>query len=245
MLLSLAGFGLSLLPLFFISNALQPVVASSIAGESAEYFGFLVIGFGVLAVVAAAMSALPATISGNISSGTFEALLSTPLTMTGLVVGLSSYALLWSFLRACLIIAGAVLIGMNLVWQGIPAALLILALLATSYFTVALVAAALVLAFRTSGPLITGVITLSSLLGGVYYSTSVIPSWIQNISAFVPLTYGLRAIRRVLLTGASLADVWDDVMILSLFAAVLLAGGSVAFYVALRHSRRCGTLAQY
>jgi ABC-2 type transport system permease protein len=142
-------------------------------------------------------------------------------------------------------IAGATLVGLSLFWQGIPLALLILLLLVAAYFTVALLSAALVLAFRTSGPLITAVLTLSSLLGGVYYSTAVIPSWLQGFSTLVPLTYGLRSIRRVLLTGATLGDVWGDVFTLAVSAVLLLAAGAAAFAMALRHSRSRGTLAQY
>jgi ABC-type multidrug transport system permease subunit len=68
---------------------------------------------------------------------------------------------------------------------------------------------------------------------------------LQQLSAAVPLTYGLRAMRRLLLTGASPTDVWNDAVILAIFAAVLMFLGSVAFAAALRHSRRFGTLAQY
>ena len=36
----------------------------------------------------------------------------------------------------------------------------------------------------------------STLLGGVYYPTTVIPSWLASASEFVPLGYGLRALRQ-------------------------------------------------
>jgi ABC-type multidrug transport system permease subunit len=120
-----------------------------------------------------------------------------------------------------------------------------LLLLSAAYFTVALIASALILVFRTSGPLVTAVITVSALLGGAYYSTAVIPSWLQSLSTVVPLTYGLRATRRLLLAGEPLTAVWGDVAILLVMTAALLVVGGSSFGAALRHSRRAGTLGQY
>jgi ABC-type multidrug transport system permease subunit len=79
----------------------------------------------------------------------------------------------------------------------------------------------------------------------VYYSTAVIPSWLQDLSGFVPLTYGLRAVRQLLLTGASIREVTGDVLVLLGMTIVSLSLGCWLFILALRHSQRAGTLAQY
>ena len=79
----------------------------------------------------------------------------------------------------------------------------------------------------------------------MYYPTTVIPGWIESISAFLPLTYGLTALRAVLLEGRSLATVWRDVSILLVFTAVSLVVSAAAFGAALRYARRIGNLAQY
>ncbi len=245
LVISLVGFAIGFVPMFFVANAIQPIVADSISGESDRYFSFLVFGLMAQSIVTAAASTLPVAIAGSISSGTFEALLSTPVSVFRLVVGLCSYSVCWSLFRGALMVAGAALFGAHIFWGGIPLSILSMALLMASYFAIALVAAALILVFRTSGPLVTGVLMVSSLLGGVYYSTTAIPSWIQTLSQFVPLTYGLRAVRRVLLTGATLGDVWSDLAALALISLVLVVAAGVMFQLAMRHSRRAGTLAQY
>jgi ABC-2 type transport system permease protein len=89
------------------------------------------------------------------------------------------------------------------------------------------------------------VLLLSGLLGGVYYPTSVIPSWIQSLSSVVPLTYGLRALRRVWLDGVGYREVLPDVLTLAAMALVLLALGIGAFVTGMRYARRAGTLAHY
>jgi ABC-2 type transport system permease protein len=124
-------------------------------------------------------------------------------------------------------------------------AVLILLLIVMAYFAIGLMAAAMVLAFRTTGPLPQVVLLLSGLLGGVYYPTSVIPSWIQSVSSVVPLTYGLRALRRVWLDGAPVGEVVPDVLVLAGMAIALLTLGIGIFAAGMRYARRAGTLAQY
>jgi ABC-2 type transport system permease protein len=245
LVISIVGFIAGFVPIFFIASALQPIVQDSIALESRDYFPFLVVGISSIAVITAAATALPGAIGSSIASGTFEALLSTRVPISSIVMGLSVYPLLWNLLRMVLLLILLAVIGLQVFWGGALLAALVILLLVAAYFAVALISASLILVFRTSGPLTIGVISISGLLGGVYYSTSVIPSWIQQLSALVPLTYGLRALRRVLLTGASFSEVWTDVAMLSLFAGVLLAAGAFSFAAALQHSRRAGTLAQY
>ena len=89
------------------------------------------------------------------------------------------------------------------------------------------------------------IFALSAFLGGTYYPVHVIPGGIEKLSELLPMTYGLRAIRGMLLEGLSLRDVGRDVAILSLFTAGLMITGAVAFRAALRYARRAGTLAQY
>ena len=123
--------------------------------------------------------------------------------------------------------------------------LLILMLIILAYLPFGLLAAALQLAFRTAGPLPSAVLIASSLLGGVYYPTQVIPSWIQRVSEAVPLTYGLRALRETLLEGASFRAVMPDVATLVGFVLLLTALSLFALSEALHYARRSGTLAQY
>jgi hypothetical protein len=59
------------------------------------------------------------------------------------------------------------------------------------------------------------------------------------------MTYGLRAIRRLVIDGSPVSAVLGDVGILVVFCLVFLALGSVAMTHALRRARAEGTLSQY
>lgn len=242
MLLSLAGLLVPVVPLYFVANALQPAMADAIRHEGHHYFGFVLVGTIAFSFVPAAAQSFPSTVGSGIASGSLEGLVATPAGMPAIVAGTTGYALLWHALGAVLMLAAGAALGVSVVWRQLPAALLVLALVVLAHLPVGLIGAAMILAFRTMGPLMPGVLIVSSLLGGVYYPTHVIPSWLERVSAFVPLTYGLRPLRRLMLDGASLREVLPDLGMLLLFTVVLFGIGSGVLAAALRYARRAGTL---
>lgn len=245
LLFSVAGLVALLLPVYFVAQALQPVAAGSIQNEGRDYFGFLVVGLAVLTLMSTSLMALPGSIGGAISSGTLEAVLATPARLPAVLVGLIGYELSWSAIRAILMLAMGAALGSAISLSGLPLAALALMLTLACYFGASLGLGSMILIFRTVGPLGSGLVAASALLGGVYYSTSVIPSWIQHLSVAMPLTYGLRAIRQALLAGAPLAVIQADLIPLAGLALGLLLLGGAAFLYGLRHARREGTLGQY
>ena len=245
MLFSIAGLLVSVVPIYFVSHALQPMMATSIKNQGEEYFAFVVIGLIAYAFISTATGALHASFSSDIGNGSLEAVLATPVSMPALLLGMLGQAFSWTALRTCMLLAGASALGAHIVWSHALVAAVVLALTILAYVPLGIVAAALVLAFRTTGPFPTAVTAVSMLLGGVYYPTSAIPSWLALASKAVPLTYGLRALRRTFIDGAPLSAVAGDLAVLCGFAIVLFAVGLTAFSMAWTYARRAGTLAQY
>lgn len=245
MALSLLGVLVTILPIYFVADALQPVLESALRGEGEQYFAFLVVGTGALLFLSTTLGTLPGAIGSGIVTGTWEALLATPAPRWAILAGLSGYAMLWSTLKCVVLLVAAASLGARFEWSGLLPAVLVLALTLVPYAAIALVSAAAVLAWRTRTPLAQGMLLLSVFLGGVYYPTHVIPDWLQALSAWVPLTYGLRAARRLLLEGEGVAAVVPELEMLLLFAVVLGLAGGLLFAAALRYARRAGTLAQY
>lgn len=245
MAFSILSLLVSVVPLYFVSGALQPVMADKIATQGDQYFAFLVVGMMTFLLLPVAINSLAGEIGSGINTGVFEALLGTRARLPEVLAGMIGFGLLWAALRAAIMLAGAWALGAAIVWSRIGPAALILALIVLAYVPFGLIAAAMVIAFRTAGPLPQAVSTLSALLGGVYYPTHVIPSWIESLSAFVPLTYGLRALRQILLEGQPLHSTLPDIGILALFAAGLMSAGAIAMRAALAHARRAGSLSHY
>jgi len=244
-LLSLGGLLFSIVPLYFIAGALQPVMAKAIASEGQQYFAFVVVGTIAYLLLMTTVGALPEAIRSGIGRGTLEAMLATPTPLPFLVTGMVGFPLLWTALRAGVVLISAWFLGAHVSWDRLVPALGILALLVLAHLPFAFVTASLILAFRTPGPFPQGVLTVSALLGGVYYPTQVIPSWLHEISSYLPLTYGLRALRRELLDRVPWDTLAPDVMALLAFVIALVPLSLWLFSWALSHARRAGTLAQY
>jgi ABC-2 type transport system permease protein len=244
-IMSFGSLVLGIVPIFFITRALQSTMSNVIQGQGDQYFAFLVVGLIALNLVTSTIYALPGGLQNATSTGTLEALLATPTSVSALLVGLSGYEVLFSLLRGAVMLVAAGVLGARVEWLQLGASIPIVALVVLAHLPIAIITAAMVLAFRSRGPLPQLLLLASTFLGGVYYPTTVIPGWIQSISAFIPLTYGLTALRAVLLEGHSIASVWREVSILLTFTVVATLLSGVVFRAALRYARKVGNLAQY
>src|SRR5687768_488199 len=243
--LSFAALVVTIIPVYFVATALQPFMASVIADEGREYFGFVLLGTVMLAIISPALSSFGSAVSGGLSSGFFEALLVTPTPLPALLVGQTGYAFAWALARVLLLMAAGVALGVDIHWLRVPEAIVILGVTTLSYVGIGLVVAALVVSFRTHASIPQAVLVLSTIVGGVYFPTSVLPPAVLPIAEWIPLTAGLRALRQTLLLGYPLSSVAGELFISLGLATVWLVIGSLAIRWAFAYARRAGSLAQY
>lgn len=241
---STLGSVASVVPLFFIAQALQRTMQGAIQHQGGQYFAFVLVGLIAQYYLVQAVNAVPGALGSTIGAGTLDSLMATPTPLPVIITGMSAYSLTLLTVRSLLMLAFGYLLGANVEWRLLPIGIGVLLLVVLAYLPIGLLSAALVIAFRTDGPLRSIVLLTSSLLGGVLYPTHVIPAWLQQISAYIPLTYGLRALRRVILEGESLLQVADDLGMLLLFCAAIPLGVLV-LWTAFQYARREGTLTQY
>jgi ABC-2 type transport system permease protein len=245
LVVSLTGLVAAVVPVYFISNALQPTMGHVVRDEGGQYFGFLVVGMVTLSCISTAVGALHGALTSEIRSGGLEALFSTPTSLPVLVVGMMGQSFSVTAMRVAVVVLASSMLGADFVWSAAPLALAIMAMLLTAYLGVGVVAASLVLAFKTPGPLPAVILALSAIFGGVYYPVSVIPSWLTHGSSLMPLTYGLRALRQAVLEGAPIAAMRGDLTVLAVLATISIATASVVFRASVQYARATGTLAHY
>jgi len=172
-------------------------------------------------------------------------LLVTPTPLPALFAGQTAYSFAWALARVLVLMVAGVVLGIDVHWLRLPEALVILVVTTASYVGIGLLAAALVVSFRTNAAIPQGVLVLSTVLGGVYFPTSVLPPAVAPLAEWVPLTPGLRALRQTLLLGFPLSSVANELFISLALGVVWLAIGSVAVRWAFSYARRAGSLAQY
>lgn len=242
---SLASTVLTVIPVFFVARALQPMMQGVIQYEGRNYFPFLIVGFVVISLVSVCVDSLPSQVGADINNGFFEALIGTPAGTPSILLGMIGYPISFMLLRGTVMLSLGAFFGVHISWARVPETLLIVVLLTVAHFGVALIATSLVIAFRTTMSLPQLFIAASGFLGGVYWPTSVIPSWVRVVSDMLPISYGLRALRRTLLDGQPLSAVGDDVLTLAGYGGLLLSLGAITLSIALSYARRRGTLSQY
>jgi ABC-2 type transport system permease protein len=245
MLLTIGSIVVMLIPVYFIARALNPLMAGSIQNQGGEYFGFLVVGLAIQVFLGHVVTAVPGAVGSGIRTGTLEALFATPNRIVTLLGGMAVYRILWGLIQVVVLLCTGWIFGAELMGDKVLPALVVVILIALAYLPFGLLAAAGILAFRTAGPLVSVVSVGSVLLGGVYFPTQAIPSSIKPLSAIVPLTYGLRALRKLLLEGEPIAGVTQDIGFLLIFIAVTSVVAMWLFASALRYARKSGSLAQY
>ncbi len=66
-------------------------------------------------------------------------------------------------------------------------------------------------------------------LGGVFFPTDAMPSWLQNVVQYLPLTYFSHAFREVMANGAAVGDIQHDVIWMFAWSAILVTLAVVTF----------------
>jgi ABC-2 type transport system permease protein len=135
--------------------------------------------------------------------------------------------------------------GVQLLKGNLLLLLLIVLLALPSIYGLGLTFASLVIRFKEPNAMVLLVRGIFMIFCGMSYPLAVLPGWMRRIASLLPLTYAIRDLRAVALSGATAADILPDLQILAVCAIVLPVTGYVAFRLAERQSRRTGALGQY
>ncbi len=134
---------------------------------------------------------------------------------------------------------------MHLTHGNWAAAALILTLAIIVFSGLGILSASFIMVFKRGSPLAWLFGGLSWLLGGVLYPVTILPRWLQQISALLPITHAIEGMRAALLQAAPWSELWHSLGPLLLFAFAVLPLSLLSFQYATRRTRITGTLAHY
>ena len=239
------GILISTFMFFHMAKLVDPVGSSALAPYGGDYFGFVLIGIALTDYVSGSISTVASEIRKAQMIGTFEAMLTTPTRPATLLFCSLLYNYLFTTTRISLyFLIGIFIFGLQLHLTHPFTLLLAVVITILPFVGIGLISAGFIIVFKQGSPA-SWVSTISGLLAGVMYPVAVLPDWLQKIAAFIPLTHGLEAIRRVALSGATLTEISYELSLQLLFAVALLFLGIVAIQIALKIARRDGTLLHY
>lgn len=231
---------------YFVAKLFGDAAAPKLEGYGGSYFPFVLIGIAFSTYQTTGLTSFSQTLRQEQFLGTLEPVLATPISIPTFLAG----SALWDFFYASLevglyFLVGFFSFGLLLPNANIgPAALSVLLTLLT-FMGLGVLAAAFILIFKKGNPVTWAVATLSELLGGVYFPTSILPNWMKSIADWVPMTHALSALRKTLLTNANFNDIQKDLLYLFIFSIVIWTVGILTFNWALKRAQNDGSLGHY
>jgi ABC-2 type transport system permease protein len=191
-----------------------------------EYAGFVIIGGTMLAFWSNVLWNMSAQFYWEKETGTLEVYFVAPISRMAILLGMALGGLVNTTLRAvALLVAGTLIFQVPIVMKEPLTALLIFFLTILALYALGMMFASLFMlygreAWHTANLLQEPI----QFLSGTYYpmSSQVVPTIVQLLSSLIPLTFGLDGIRRVVILGQGIADVWVNVVALVVFILILL-----------------------
>jgi ABC-2 type transport system permease protein len=231
---------------YFVSQLLGASATQYLGSYGGDYFSFVLIGIAFVGYQGVALHSFAGVVQSAQSTGTLEAMLVTPTRLSTILFSSSLWNFVFTSFRVLLyILLGVFVFGADLRNANVLAGFVVLCLTIVTLSGIGILSACFVMVFKRGNPVDFLFGSLSTLLGGVYYPIEVLPSWLQILARLFPLTYSLEAMRRALLVGESLADLWREVTVLAAFSVLLLPLSLIAFRYAVRQAKRDGSLTQF
>jgi ABC-2 type transport system permease protein len=229
--------------LWFVSK-LVPSSAAFGSGHTATYFEYAVVNVAFVTLQTAALQSFENSIRNEQVYGTLEAVLATPTSVSLVVLAAGAWAFTLAFIQVALSLAMAGLFGLDFGHVNIGSLVVFLILAIAATVPLGVIGAATIVRFKQGTPTQVVLGRASSVLAGVLFPVSLLPLWLQGASWMLPLTHALNGIRGAF-QGATLRDLWPDMIWLTVATVVLLPVSLFVFRGAVARAKFDGTLGQY
>jgi ABC-2 type transport system permease protein len=251
-------------PLNAVSNVFQPIIwitpvyfmgkAFSTNGQAlgfaaysgtGDYMSFILLGTVLSNFILTVFWGMGYALKQDMDAGVLESNWLTPVSRLLILVGRTLTSLLTTAITSLIMlaIAGA-LFGFKPTGNTLAAFLTAIPMLLGLYgFGFAF--AAIVLLMREANTLVDVGSFLVQGFSGTNFPVQSLPSWLIPISLALPLTYGLDAVRGLLLHTETILPLRVEIVLLIVFMFVMLWFGSWVFYRVERRVRTLGTLGQH
>jgi ABC-2 type transport system permease protein len=243
MALRLAGSAVTVGVFFFVSRAFG-TAAPGLTDVGTSYFAFVLIGIVAQEFLGQAVGGFGGALRESQTTGTLELMLLGPSRLGTLLFS----STLWLHASAALgaasyLILGA-LLGVHLSVD-LFATVIGFALMIVGFTGMGLLAGASVIVVKRGNPIGWALRGASLVLGGVFYTTDVLPPLLQALGLLLPITHALDVLRGSMLAGQGVAELAPAITMLAVVSVAYLAAGIVACAGAIRYAQVDGSLAQY
>ncbi len=231
---------------FFINKLFGGKFSKSLSVYGGDYFSYVLIGIAFFSYLGSSLSGIASRLRNEQLMGTFEFLLSSPISPGHLLFYISIWNCLFASLNVFIyLLIGSLVFGLDLSNANILSILVILILTIISFSSLGVLAAAFITYFKRGNPITWLLNTAFGLLGGVYFPIDVLPHFLKKISYLLPVTYAIKSIELAVHKGYSLSQLGAEILALSIFCIILLPVSLFSFKLAIRKVKEAGTLSSY
>lgn len=214
-------FGIAII--YFIGKMLNQSGESPLLKQyGADYFSFALVGLAVTSYLRAGLVTITNDLRQVMNQGTLEAMCSAPIGYKSLLL----YGSLWPFLFETVRVVFYFLIGVGIFGMRLPeanwiGAVITMCITVPIFLMLGITSSSILVVVKRGDPVNWIFSSAASLLAGTMFPVAVLPGWLRAIAFCVPLTHSLEAMRRFLLMGASVREVWGSLLALLVFMVVL------------------------
>jgi ABC-2 type transport system permease protein len=209
--------------LSFAVTQTAPVVSlkrEEVTGRNLKYVDFLTPGIVGMTIMQLGISSVAFAFVADRQRGVIRRILATPIPRRSYMAAHVLQRLILAMVQVLILLAVAVF-AFNVTVVGGLGSLLLIAVLGAVVFLNLGFAVTGLLTSENQAAVATQIVTLPQMfLSGVFFSRDAVPAFLRPIADYLPLTFLNDALRDIVTTGATLADVGGDILGLVAWAAV-------------------------
>lgn len=240
--------GIFIVALFYFISRLMDSneTRALVARFQSDYFSYVLIGVAGAGFLHTGLTGFADKLRTGMTEGSLEMTFSCPVRPIWILL----MPCLWTFCFDSLkvlvmILFGTLVFGADLGRANLDAGLAVMLVTILSYSVFGILSASMIMVFKKGDPINTAFAAASTLIGGAFFPVELLPTWLGGIAKILPMTYAYEAMRKTLLLGAGLTEVWPEFVILGVFSMVGLPLAIGVANLAIAKSKQDGTLGTF
>ncbi len=188
-----------------------------------SYFDFIAPGIMAMTVMMSVMTGLPVAISQEKEIGTMDGMMVAPINRLSILLGKTMAQTARGLIQGVIILLLAVGIFGVAIQGNILLVFALLLLGVFSFVGLGIVITSFTKDQETAQMLMMTLMFPMMFLSGVFFPIQQMPWFMQDIAKFLPLTYASDALRKVMVLGAGVPQISNELIILITFGIVMIA----------------------
>jgi ABC-2 type transport system permease protein len=187
-----------------------------------SYFEFMAPGIMAMVVMMALMTGLPHAISYEKDTGTLDGMLVAPVNRMSIIVGKTLAQVTRGLIQGLIVLLLAIFLFGVTIYGNIGLVFLILFLGVFSFVGLGILITSFTGKEETAAMIMMTIMFPMMFLSGVFFPISQMPLAMQYIAQALPLTYAATALRKVIILGADIPAITNELIFLIVFGLVFL-----------------------